>query len=522
MKHSRTQFPVPYRRIIITVVLVLLLALLAQGCGGQTAEEPTAEEGDPASNTTTEQTLSAETEDTDENAATTSGGDSEESAPAEEREEAAAGEAGASEPTLVDEAEVVVSEDDSLPAAGSGATAPDDAAVGGSDRMTGDSETLEEDMPEPGIAPPMPTPAPTANPGGERQALTGAPAPLKAGEIDDNTQFQAYLNYLASYQGPTVRQVDVSERYLITVLDNNQQPLLDATVRIYDEQDQQIFAGRTYAGGQTLFLPGVLGVSPNSNEFRLVAERGNASTETTFARGTQQMVEVAIRDAQPPETLQLDVLFLLDTTGSMSDELERIQQTIDSIAQRIDNFEPRPNLRFAVVAYRDEGEDYVTREYDFTADVDTFREVLSTFEADGGGDTPEALDEALHAAVHDMQWNDDAVRLIFLVADAGPHMNDQQPFNYLTDAQEAVARGLKIYPIAASNTEPDAEYVFRQLAQQTLGRFIFLTYQAGESSGAPGESTTLEAGEQPFTVERLDDLIVQVIERELATALGVQ
>jgi Mg-chelatase subunit ChlD len=228
--------------------------------------------------------------------------------------------------------------------------------------------------------------------------------------------------------------------------------------------------------------------------------------------------------AQPPEELRLDVLFLLDTTGSMSDELERIQDTIDSIAQRIDAFEPRPNVRFGLVAYRDTGDDYLMRDYDFTPDVDAFREVLATFEADGGGDTPEALEEGLHEAVHGVQWSEGAVRLVFLVADAGPHIERELGYTYIDDAQQAVARGIKIYPIAASNTEPDAEYVFRQLAQQTMGRFIFLTYQPGETSGAPGEHREdLAAGEaQQFTVERLDDLIVQIIERELAAAVGAQ
>jgi hypothetical protein len=208
----------------------------------------------------------------------------------------------------------------------------------------------------------------------------------------------------------------------------------------------------------------------------------------------------------------------------MSDELNRIQETIDSIAQRIDAFEPRPTLRLGLVAYRDVGDDYVTRDYNFTEDVAAFRDVLATFEADGGGDTPEALEAGLHQSIHNVQWSDNGVRLIFLVADAGPQLHRHQDYTYLSDAQQAVAQGIKIYPIAASNTEPNAEYVFRQLAQQTMGSFIFLTYQAGESGGAPGERRDdLEAGtESQYTVERLDDLIVQVVQRELAAAVGAR
>ncbi len=352
----------------------------------------------------------------------------------------------------------------------------------------------------------------------------GRPAPLKAGERDDNELFEEYLRYLDTYRGPSARTIDVSERYLITVLNDQQHPLLDARVRIYDGREQ-LFEGRTYAGGQTIFLPRAYGVSPNTTEFRIVAEYGNDRAETTLSRSprtpAQERVELVVADAQPPEDLHLDILFLLDTTGSMNDELSRIQETIDSIARRIDALTPRPVLRFGLVAYRDRGDDYITRRYDFTGDVDSFRRQLNSFSADGGGDTPESLNEGLHEAVQDVRWtSESAVRLIFLVADAGPHLDYEQDYDYAEEIQQAVTRGIKIYPIAASNTDDFAEYVFRQLAQQTLARFIFLTYQSGERSGTPGESTTLESGDQPYTVEQLDDLIVQVVQRELARASG--
>lgn len=348
----------------------------------------------------------------------------------------------------------------------------------------------------------------------------GQPAALKAGERDDNETFTEYLDYLATYQGMAAHTVDVSERSIITVLDTNQRPILNALVKIY-AGDTEVFQARTYAGGKTIFLPRVRNVSENAQEFRIVAEYGNETTEKTVPRDNMQAVELSLGQAATPDTVNLDILFLLDTTGSMSDELGHIQETIDSIAQRIDAFTPRPNLRFGLVAYRDRGDDYVTRSYDLTPDIATFRKQLNSFSADGGGDTPESLSEALHEAVQNISWSDEnAIRLVFLVADAGPHLDYAQDYDYITETQQAVTQGIKIYPIAASNTDSFAEYVFRQLAQQTLAHFIFLTYQSGESAGTPGEDTTLEAGDQPYTVERLDDLIVQVVQRELAMASG--
>ncbi|MEI8307153.1 MAG: vWA domain-containing protein [Chloroflexales bacterium] len=376
--------------------------------------------------------------------------------------------------------------------------------------------------PPPSVPPPA-APAPTAastNPSAARPV--GQEASIKAGEINDNDRFAEYLDYLQSYHSGGVRLADVSERYVISVTNDNQRPVFDAHVTVYAD-DQVVFRSRTYAGGQTIFLPRTLGVSAAATRFRAVAKYGDISAETTFDRSSGGRIEIGLRGVQPDNVLRLDLLFMLDTTGSMGDEIARIQQTIDSIAQRIDAFTPRPQIRYGLVAYRDQGDEYVTSRTDFTTDLGQFRSALNHLEAKGGGDTPEAVDEALSDVILHTNWSDQpAVRLVFLVSDAGPHINTQQPFTYLDGIREAVVRGVKIYPIAASNSDAPAEYVFRQLAQQTMAGFVFLTYQSGESAGAPGESTTLNAGIQPYSVERLDDLIVGIVERELAAAVGAR
>ena len=361
----------------------------------------------------------------------------------------------------------------------------------------------------------LPTPPPPQRFDGQQFA------PLKAGEVDDNADFAAYLDYLRSYSGPPTHVADVSERYIITVVNDRQQPVLDARVRLFDG-DRPVFEGRTYAGGKTIVFPRALGISEQVPALRMLVEKGNHTVEGMLQRGQDETQTVVLPDAVAlSQPLRLDVLFLLDSTGSMGDEIAQIQRTIVSIAERIDQLEPRPALRFGLVAYRDRGDLYVTRAYDFTPDVAAFRELLLSVSADGGGDTPESLNEALHAAVNDVGWADDAVRLIFLVADAPPHRDYPQDYDYLQEVRAAVAQGIKVYPIAASNSDEQAEYVFRQLAQQTLAHFIFLTYQPGQNAGPPGDTTVHHVDPQAFTVERLDDLVVQVVQRELARALGM-
>ncbi|NJM06157.1 VWA domain-containing protein [Candidatus Gracilibacteria bacterium] len=233
----------------------------------------------------------------------------------------------------------------------------------------------------------------------------------------------------------------------------------------------------------------------------MVATYGNTVAETTIERGGPERVDLILDSAEAPVALKLDLLFMLDTTGSMGDELNRMQQTIDSIAQRIDAFTPRPQIRYGLVAFRDHGDDYVTITSDFVDDLSTFRRDLNALYADGGGDIPEAVEEALYDGITRVRWSDAAVRLIFLVGDAAPHIDPQSQYTYLDATTDALGRGVKIYPIAASNTDPQAEYVFRQLAQQTLASFVFLTYQEGANGGVPGESTVLEAGEQSYSVD---------------------
>jgi hypothetical protein len=372
--------------------------------------------------------------------------------------------------------------------------------------------------PAAGGAPGLPQATPIAPP--ERVQNQQQGTPLKAGEVDDNADFATYLEYMRNYSGPPARPADVSERYIITIVNEQQQPVLDARVRLFDGQ-QQVFEGRTYAGGKTLFFPRALELSPNVTSLRVQVEKGNSIVEGQLTRGQDGEQTFVLRGATAwPQTPRLDVLFLLDATGSMGDEISQIQKTLASIAERIDQIEPRPELRFGLVAYRDRGDDYVTRVYDFTPDVAMFQQLLASVRADGGGDTPESLNEGLHQAVQGVHWTEDAVRLVFLVADAPPHLDYPQDYDYVREARQAVAAGIKIYPIAASNSEDQAEYVFRQLAQQTLAHFIFLTYEQGQNAGTPGDTTTHNVDPEAFTVERLDDLVVQVVERELAQARG--
>ncbi len=227
---------------------------------------------------------------------------------------------------------------------------------------------------------------------------------------------------------------------------------------------------------------------------------------------------------------ELDVLFLIDATGSMSDEIAQLQNNILHISSQIDALPGNVDVHYGLVAYRDRGDEYITRLYDFTSDVGGFQANLNTLHARGGGDTPESLNEGLHRALHDVTWRgDETVKLMFLVADAPPHLDYAQDYSYAEELVFAAQMGIKIHPIASSGLDQTGEFIFRQIAQYTMGRFIFLTYEGGQP-GAPGDTRPdLHVGEPDdpetqeegdYTVEQLDELVLRLITDELAALRG--
>jgi hypothetical protein len=174
-------------------------------------------------------------------------------------------------------------------------------------------------------------------------------SPLRAGEVDDNANWDDYLLYRMDYSGPPVHERDVSERYIITVSDQGQRPLLGANVSFYAE-GKEVFSAQTYATGQVLFFPKALGVSDQVGSFEVLVEKDDARQEATLVRGESYELTVTLAHPGPAgqEPVNLDVLFLIDSTGSMSDEIAKLQDSIQQIAARIDRLPTRPQVRCAL------------------------------------------------------------------------------------------------------------------------------------------------------------------------------
>jgi uncharacterized protein YegL len=198
---------------------------------------------------------------------------------------------------------------------------------------------------------------------------------------------------------------------------------------------------------------------------------------------------------------KVDVVFVLDTTGSMGGLIQTAKEKIWSIATTMASAQQTPEIRIGLVAYRDRGDSYVTKIVDLSDDLDSV--YAMDFEADGGGDTPESVNKALYDAVHNMSWSqeDQAYQVIFLVGDAPPHM-DYNEVRYPQIIASALEKGIVINTIQCGEI-PSAIGPWTQIA--SLGHGVF--FQVEQAGGSVAYTT-------PFD-EEIADLSAQLDDTRL-------
>lgn len=235
----------------------------------------------------------------------------------------------------------------------------------------------------------------------------------------------------------------------------------------------------------------------------------------------------------PPERVrpELDVVFVLDSTGSMADEILAVKAHIRSIVEEIRAGEPTPDLRIGIVTYRDhekEEREYLVKSFDLTSDVDAVLESLKSIKAAGGGDGPEAVVDGLHAATHGLEWRADAKKMVFLIGDAAPHGVGSSDSHYRQgcpaghtvegEIEAAIDHGIVIYTISGSGIDRPGIEAFKKIAAETDGEYKALSYQRREAhayyreSGVEAEFAAPEAD----STYRIVDGVATVLTNDLA------
>ena len=177
----------------------------------------------------------------------------------------------------------------------------------------------------------------------------------------------------------------------------------------------------------------------------------------------------------------IEVVFVLDTTGSMGPLIESAKRKIWSIATTLIDCSPDAEIRMGLVAYRDIGDDYVTKTFDLTTDIQGLYADLLQLRARGGGDWPESVNEALYVGVTKMNWSRsrDTTRIVFLVGDAPPHMDYAQDMKYPDVMRLARARDITVNTVQAGSAR-DTERYWREIAQMGRGEYMSIPQDGGK------------------------------------------
>ncbi len=334
------------------------------------------------------------------------------------------------------------------------------------------------------------------------------PGTLTAGELKDNISRTEFERAMHGDFAEYAKKWDFrpEDRYEVHVNANGKNAE-NYTAELISADGKVIFAAKTNNKG-TAYLFGKTELQGSSAALLRVttadgkhfADRPLKDINTSFVDFT-----MVTYDEEPAEEKALDVMLVVDTTGSMSDELSYIQEELKDVITRISKDNPKTDTRVSVNFYRDNSDAYTVRPFDFTGNIDAAVRDIGVQSATGGGDYPEAVLQALDNAVNCHDWRENSTKLMFLVLDAPPHDYDRVISVWGKLIKEASANGIRIIPVTASSTDEETEYLMRSAAVVTGGTYVFLTDDSGV--GNPHKKPT----DSQYKVEKLNDLMVRVI-----------
>ncbi len=313
---------------------------------------------------------------------------------------------------------------------------------------------------------------------------------LTAGEVNDFAKWYFWPKMLDSTHAQFTKTwgIEPRQRYTVQVKTKDGYPVANYPVQLKDEK------------GNTLFQA----MTDNTGKAELW---GNLMANGRKANGEwKEGLNTVVLDEPCEVSDAVDVLFVFDATGSMGDELRYLQAEMKDVISRASAATGGLNIRTGAVVYRDHSDEYLTRISRLTDNIATTQEFIEHQHANGGGDYPEAVPEALMAALNSAGWNDNArARIAFLILDAPCHEDSATLALMHEQILNAAAMGVRIVPVVCSGIEKSAEYLLRAMALATNGTSFFLTDDSG--IGNPHLKPTTDS----LKVEHLNDMLVRTI-----------
>lgn len=334
---------------------------------------------------------------------------------------------------------------------------------------------------------------------GEGQEVKPEPGQLTCSALDDHKEYDywcslsetsqdkdgVFKNYVKRSKFNTFNRID------LTVLNAN-----NITVTLADQ---------SYSAHVDNLHKAYLFPQTNEEYYDVTISYDDAEGVRQTVNKTVTHQETIDLENENVKTEKMQLMFVIDTTGSMMDELTYIKSEVEDVIGQIKNDNANIDVSLAMMVYRDKGDEYITNYNDFTNDINAQKAYISAQKSTGGGDFPEAVATALDEALS-KNWNDDdTTKIIVHVADAPSHDYEMEDWNEAVI--KAASKGIKIITVASSGIDRFTEYCFRSQSLLTAGQYVYLTNHSG-IGGSHLEATVKE----PLVVEYLNACLVRLVD----------
>ena len=421
--------------------------------------------------------------------------------------------------TYSDDVDTVAEKPESVPSATGAAEEPSEGSVAREESKSdsfAESESMEEPAAELADSGASKDEADyveeCVEPDERKNTISPQAGQLTAGEWSDNEDFDFFLDLLNEnewYDKMDMWGFDDFSRIEVNVYSYNK-PVQNAVVKLMDEQEDVVFTAKTDNKGIAYVFP-YLFDKETDKEFTVEVSYGRETTTKELSDiDDTQSIDISLQ-IPVKKSNEIDIMFMIDTTGSMSDELSYIQSELTYVIEEVQKANANDlDIRVSANFYRDQQDEYVCKTYDFDRNISRVVSQISKQSANGGGDYPEAVEVALEEGISEHNWNDDArARIMFLILDAPPHLNNKVLRVIKEQTIEAAKQGIKIIPVASSGVDKDTEFLLRFLDVSTNGTYVFLTDDSGIGN------SHIEPTIGYYQVEYLNKLLIRLINEEV-------
>ncbi len=337
---------------------------------------------------------------------------------------------------------------------------------------------------------------------------SGSAGVLTSGEVNDFRKWDMWNDFAENELKEFAKMWEIKpeKRFTLQVVNKAQGAVVDANVDLIVSK-RILWSAKTDNTGKAELWAEILDNDniDTDNLMLRVTYRGKTTDLKDITEFKEGINIIQLNEAcETPKNV--DIMFAVDATGSMGDEINYLKAEVTDIIGKIEEKFPRVRFRTGSVFYRDTRDQYLIRRQDLTDDIRATSHFISQQQAQGGGDYPEAVETALEVITNEINWSGNAIaRICFLILDAPPHNNPivREKIRELSAA--AALQGIRIVPVTCSGVDKKTEYLMRSIALLTNGTYAFLTDDSGVG-GSHIKPTT-----DKYDVELLNDLFIRLI-----------